>query len=246
MSEFPTTDHAEALNEKFRARSRNKRLGKKEESSNSPADTTQQQQHEVLTAETKAANAQAKASAAAEKRAYAALTKSVSAKSMHDEERVELIRITKKIRWYKKKFGERLAALKLKDKYSKLSDALIDYEAIREHFDEVDPEPILTGLYQNTAVYLEEHAKRFSSTLDLSGYSAAVKFCTTPGTEAYEQSAFGSLMKEASCELAEYCSAGLFMRFIGANIAIIQSINSQNRLAKTKISQRLAKEINDS
>lgn len=243
MSEFPTTDHAEALNQKFRERSRNKRLGKKEESSNSPADATQQQQHEVLTAETKAANAQAKASAAAEKRAYAALTKNVNAKTMQDEERVELIRLTKKIRWYKKKFSERLAALKLKDKYSKLSDALIDYEAIREHFDEVDPEPILTGFYQNAAVYLEENSKRFSSTLDLTGFSSTIKFCTTPGTDVYEKSGFGSLLKEASCELAEYCSAGLFMRFIGANLVLIQTISSQNRLKHTRISERLAREI---
>jgi hypothetical protein len=239
MSEFPTTDHAEALNQKFRERSRNKRLGKKEESvsANSPA----AEQQEVLTAETKAANAAAKASAAAEKRAYAALHKHVGSKSMADEERVELIRLTKKIRWYKKKFEERLAALKLKDKYSKLADAQLDYEAIREHFDEVDPEPILTGLYQNGAMWLETNAKRTG--YDLSGYADAVKACTTVGSPVYDMANVGTMMKEMSCELAEWCTAGIWTRFISANIIVMRNIDAANRMKRTKISERLAREI---
>lgn len=244
MSEFPTTDHAEALNQKYRERSRAKRLGKKEESSADVSTASSETSaSQVLSAETKAANAAAKASAAAEKRAYAALTKHVGTKSMADEERAELVRLAKKISWYRKKFPEKLAPLKLKDKYTKLVDAVTDYETIRELFDQVDPEPILTQFYQNGAVYVEQSAKKFNRNLDLSGYANLVQAATTPGNPFYDNSGVKDIVKEMSCEVAEYFHANIWMRFIGANIAILQSINAQNRLVKTKVSERLAREI---
>lgn len=242
MSEFPTTDHAEALNQKYRERSRAKRLGKKEETSSATL-ASEAAATEVLSAETKAANAAARASAAAEKRAYAALTKHVGTKSMADEERAELVRLAKKISWYRKKFPEKLAPLKLKDKYTKLVDAVTDYETIRELFDQVDPEPILTQFYQNGAEYIEQNAKKFNRNLDLSGYSQLVRAATTPGTAFYENAPVKDILKEMSCEVAEYFHANIWMRFIGANFAILQGINAQNRLVKTRVSERLAKEI---
>lgn len=231
---YPQSKDADALDAKFITSAKAKKAGKLPANDGfpKPSPSPQPQLPKPLTSREKVSMVKAQA------KATEVRTKEAIAKSRQHE----LYTLAKKIDNYKKRFPERLAPLKLKAKYTKVEDARADYQRIRDLFCEVDPEPILTGLYVQGASYASTHLFPHVG-IAAPQYGPMIKEALTPGTRGFNP-ALKDIMGEISVEYASYFAQGLWKRFIGINAAMIYQLHTSNILKSTPASSGLADRIN--